>query len=77
MTLRLGDGSLVVTDTQSYSDEPSTAYSQGRQRDARGRNKCGNNKKRQQDFVDSCYYLSIWMCSVILGFTIPHSYLNK
>lgn len=32
MTLRLGDGSLVVTDTQSYSDEPSTAYLQRRQR---------------------------------------------
>lgn len=36
MTLRLGDGSLVVTDTQSYSDEPSTAYLQGRQRGGEG-----------------------------------------
>lgn len=32
MTLRLGDGSLVVTDTQCYSDEPSTAYLQDAQR---------------------------------------------
>lgn len=33
MTLRLGGCSLVVTDTQNYSDELSNAYSQGRQRE--------------------------------------------
>lgn len=37
VTLRLGDGSLVVTDTQSYYDETSTAYLQGRQRGERGK----------------------------------------
>lgn len=77
VTLRLGDGSLDVTDSQSYSDEPSTAYLQGRQRGEREKMENKGNKKMQQHFADNCYNLSTWINSIRLSFTEPHIYFNK
>lgn len=55
MTLRLGDGSLVVTDTQSYSDKPSTAYLDRGVREKWRKNR-SEEIRRGNKLLHSCYY---------------------